>query len=227
MTGLDAGAAEILPYHWLFRGATGLLSSVDDLESFDRALRGDSILTAASREKMFRPGSGSYGYGWQIGRRPRGTPAIGPNGSTFCFESVFARFPEERALVVVLCNNLGISGLVKQDLFAAIFDRPFTSPPRSIRIDPARLKAYAGVYDGTRFPKPFRFTIVDGELESDYFLPARIWYAPTTETTFVAFDWVEAKEYPLDFNLEADGTVRGFVQHGFGQDQDFTRRSKQ
>ena len=40
----------------------------------------------------------------------------------------------------------------------------------------------------------FGFTVVDGELESSYFLPARIWYAPETETRFVAFDWVAANK---------------------------------
>jgi CubicO group peptidase (beta-lactamase class C family) len=226
MTGLDAGPAQILPYHWLFRGATGLLSSVEDLQRWDGSLRGDAVLTAASREKMFRPGPDGLGSGWQIGRSPRGTPAVGHDGSTFCFESAFVRFPEEQALVVVLCNNLGVSQLVKRDLVAALFDRPYTKPPRTIRIAPARLEAYAGTYDPPDRRKPFEFTVVDGELESSYFLPARIWYAPETETRFVAFDWVEAKEYRLDFQVDAHRAARGFVLHGLGPDRVFTKRSR-
>jgi hypothetical protein len=225
MTGLDAGPAQILPYHWLFRGATGLLSSVEDLERWDRALRGNAVLTAAARQKMFQPGSGGYGSGWQIGRSPRGTPAVGHDGSTFCFESAFVRFPEDQALVVVLCNNLGVSQPVKRDPVAALFDRPYTKPPRTIRIAQSRLEAYAGIYDPPDRRKPFGFTVVDGELESSYFLPARIWYAPETETRFVTFDWVESKEYRLDFQLDAQRAARSFILHGLGEDQVFTKRS--
>ncbi len=225
MTGLDAGKAQVLPYHWLFRGATGMLSSVEDLERWDRALRGNTVLNAASRQKMFRPESNGFGCGWQIGRSPGGTLAVGHDGSTFCFESAFVRFPKEEALVVVLCNNLGVSQLVKRDLVAGLFDRPYAKLPRTIRIAPARLDAYAGTYDPPDRRKPFAFTVVDGELESSYFLPARIWYAPESETRFVAFDWVESKEYHLDFQIDADRAARGFILHGLGVDQVFTKRS--
>src|SRR5262249_6450198 len=151
-------------------------SSVDDLERWDRAIRGTAVLTASGREKLFRPGPSGYASGWVIGKSPRGTPSIGHDGSTFCFESTFTAFPEELALVVVLCNNLGVSQLVKRDLIAAISGRPYTLPPPAIRIEPARLKACEGTYDRPGFPKPFRVAVVDAELESDHFLPARIWY---------------------------------------------------
>jgi CubicO group peptidase (beta-lactamase class C family) len=226
MNGLDAGPAQVLPYHWLFRGATGLLSSAEDLERWDRALGGDAVLIAASRRKMFHPGPEGYGCGWQIGRSPRGTPAVGHDGSTFCFESVFFRFPEQRSLVVVLCNGLGVSQPVKRDLVAALFDRPYTKPPRTIHIPEARLKLYEGTYDPLDRRKPFGFAVVGGELESSYFLPARIWYAPESETRFVAFDWVESKEYRLDFQIDTKGAARGFILHGLGADQTFTKRSR-
>src|SRR4051794_25135491 len=82
----------------------------------------------------------------------------------------------------------------------------------------ARLKSYEGRYRSAS-PKPFRFTIVDQERESDQFPPARFWYAPQTAIRFVIFDWVESKEYRRDFRTAADGSVRGFVLHGFGSDQ--------
>jgi CubicO group peptidase (beta-lactamase class C family) len=225
MTGLDAGPAQILPYHWLFRGATGVLSSVEELERWDRAMRVDGVLTAASRAKMFRAGPDGFACGWRIGRSPRGTPAIGHDGSTFCFESVFVHFPAEHALVVVLCNNLGVSQLVKRDLVAALYGQPYKIPPRAIIIAPARLKSLEGLYRSA-LPKPFEFTVVDQELESNYFLPARVWYAPENETRFVTFDWVESKEYRLEFELNADGAARGFVLHGFGPDQVFTKQPR-
>src|SRR5205085_1656561 len=134
---------------------------------------------------MFRSGLGGFGCGWQIGRSPSGTQAVGHDGSTFCFESAFLRFPTERALVVVLCNDLGVSQPVKRDLVAALFDKPYKTPPRPIRIARERLDAYAGIYDRPGFPKPFRFTVVDEELESDHFLPARMWYAPEAERRFI------------------------------------------
>ncbi|RKN44840.1 serine hydrolase domain-containing protein [Streptomyces hoynatensis] len=63
--------AEDGPY-WNLRGNGGLLSTAPDMHRWHLALSGDGVLSAAAREKMFRPwvredgGDTWYGYGWVI-----------------------------------------------------------------------------------------------------------------------------------------------------------------
>ena len=55
--------------HWSTKTGNGsLYSTVDDLYRFDRALNGESVLKAASRQKYFVEGEGNR-YGWYIGQR--------------------------------------------------------------------------------------------------------------------------------------------------------------
>ncbi len=91
-------------------GAGALYSTLEDLYRWDRALYGDDILSAASRQAFFTPwvdtGQGTdYGYGWDIGRTA-GRSSIAHGGGIFGFASFMARFPEDDAVIIVLSNGI-------------------------------------------------------------------------------------------------------------------------
>src|SRR5262249_14969334 len=84
---LPAGS---LPNGWGYRGATGVVSSVLDLYHWTVALRGDHILSAASKEKLFTPAPGAehYAFGWGIELHRDGKPKrASHDGSTMGFVS--------------------------------------------------------------------------------------------------------------------------------------------
>lgn len=83
--------------------AGALVSTVEDLYVWDRALRGDGLLSPAGREMMFTPGQGGYGYGWFIENRPAGRVASHA-GSIFGYRSFIQRGLDQDALIVVLSN---------------------------------------------------------------------------------------------------------------------------
>jgi len=91
-------------------GAGGLLSTIDDLARWDEALRGDRILNAASKAKMFTPfrlNDGTptgYGYGWDLGDYD-GHRVQEHAGGTTGFVSYMVRMPEDRVFVTILSNR--------------------------------------------------------------------------------------------------------------------------
>jgi CubicO group peptidase (beta-lactamase class C family) len=133
--------------------AGSLISTVDDLAKWDRALETDALLTKASRDRMFTRfklstgKSVAYGYGWGVadflGRR-----LIQHGGGIFGFVTAELRLPEERLFVAILSNNtasdaspddLGMR-IVAKALGQALEDR------KSVELDARTLDEYVGVY---------------------------------------------------------------------------------
>lgn len=108
----------------------GLFSTVEDLYRWDQALYTDRILSQALRDQMFTAhaplpnadGSG-YGYGWMIGQH-LGHTIYSHDGQIDGFRTYFARFPDDRLTIIVLCNrddiDAGYTGLM---LAKKVFER--------------------------------------------------------------------------------------------------------
>jgi CubicO group peptidase (beta-lactamase class C family) len=104
-------------------GGGNLYSTVEDLFLWDQALYTDKILTAPSRKKMFRAVKGGYGYGWRIQTHLE-RRRISHGGSINGFTSFYARYPEDKALVVVLSNHAAAPVVeIADDLAAILFGR--------------------------------------------------------------------------------------------------------
>ena len=93
-----------LPY-----AAGSLYSTVEDLYRWDQTLYADKILSAASKERMFKPGLSNYGYAWDI-RRADGVTTIEHGGGINGFNTLITRNPETKRLIVLL-NNTGAAPL--------------------------------------------------------------------------------------------------------------------
>lgn len=90
--------------------AGSLYSTVDDLYLWDQALYGDKILSAASKQLMFKPGLGHYGYGFAMedAALSDGTtkvPTIAHGGGINGFNTLLTRITPQRHLVVLLDNT--------------------------------------------------------------------------------------------------------------------------
>jgi hypothetical protein len=67
---------------------------------WERALRGDKVLSKAAKQKMFTPVLEGYGLGWYIGPDVRST-RIEHGGDTRATTSYFGRWIEEDIVVVI------------------------------------------------------------------------------------------------------------------------------
>lgn len=110
------------PWHWSFKGATGVVTTVDDLYAWDRALRGDAVLPPIQRDKLLRPLRAGYAYGFEVTDTPRGTREQAHRGVTYGFESWCARYPDEDAFVCVLSNHGCRIGDLSDELERVLFE---------------------------------------------------------------------------------------------------------
>jgi CubicO group peptidase (beta-lactamase class C family) len=88
---------------WHLLGNGGIHSTPGDMMRWHRALQGDRILSAASKQKLYgkhvEEGGGTwYGYGWSIEPTPWGE-AVAHNGGNGFYFADFVRFPEDDVAV--------------------------------------------------------------------------------------------------------------------------------
>lgn len=100
---------------WHLKGNGGILSTVEDMYQWHRALVGTKILSASAKQKYYTKhveegeDAGSYyGYGWAIFPTPRNTELIAHNGGNGVFFADFWRYLTED--IVIFSTNNAISG---------------------------------------------------------------------------------------------------------------------
>lgn len=132
-------------------GAGALLSTVDDMAKWTKALFGGEFLSKASLDTMtaeYELNNGEYtgyGYGLVIGER-FGKEEISHNGGINGFATSGIWIPEQKIYVVVLSNSEDISpGFVAARM---AFDAAGANYPRftAIDIEPEKIPDYLGVY---------------------------------------------------------------------------------
>jgi CubicO group peptidase (beta-lactamase class C family) len=137
-----------LPY-----AAGSLLSTVDDLAKWDRALYGTKLLSGASLDKWWKPyriASGEsthYGYGWSLSSY-QGRQVIGHGGGINGFLCQVLRVPEERIFVAVLTNRneeKADPDLVARKLAAAAIGKPLDDP-KPVSVATSELEKLVGLY---------------------------------------------------------------------------------
>ncbi|HEY0431989.1 MAG TPA: serine hydrolase domain-containing protein, partial [Pyrinomonadaceae bacterium] len=119
--------------------AGSLYSTVEDLFLWDQALYGEKVLSAASKELMFKPNLRDYGYGFGIrnaslGPKKLEVPVIEHNGGINGFNTTILRLVGDKRLIVLLDNTsqgryldsiaLGITNI--------LYEQPYDSPKQSI-----------------------------------------------------------------------------------------------
>lgn len=100
--------------NWGFRGATGMYSSSSDLYRWQRALRGNRVLSEASRTRLQAPHvpieDGAAAYGWFLTTGPGGTRALWTRGTeSFGHNAIIMTYPDPD-VVIVAASNAGDHG---------------------------------------------------------------------------------------------------------------------
>lgn len=92
-------------YGFQYRGMGGLVTNVQDLWNWDRALHSGDLLSAESVKAMTTAGQGGYGLGWNIATAPDGEPCHRHSGSVRGFVSEICRYPSIDGAIFVLSNS--------------------------------------------------------------------------------------------------------------------------
>ncbi|HEY6230672.1 MAG TPA: serine hydrolase [Pyrinomonadaceae bacterium] len=119
--------------------AGSLYSTVEDLFLWDQALNENKILSAASKELMFKPNLENYGYGFVITKATLGpnkleVPVIQHDGGINGFNTLILRFVRDKKLIVLLDNAAQGRSLnrLSAGLTDILYGQPYDSPKRSI-----------------------------------------------------------------------------------------------
>lgn len=199
-----------LPY-----AAGGIMSSVHDLLIWNRAMKGNYLLSKKSREMAFTNYTTNdgkkinYGYGWGIGKL-RGSNMIEHGGSIFGYKSMALWLPDEDIFVSMLSNRDDFApDPTTYKIAAWLIGKPFPEPDPTIKITADYAKRITGVYefeDGS-----VRHIIYEnGQLYSQRKGSGRFKIAPCKENYFV-FDGSTAT---LRFNIGKEKTEAEFESTG-------------
>lgn len=123
-----------LPY-----SAGSLYSTVEDLYLWDQALYTDRVLSAQSKDLMYKPNLSDYAYGWFITKAKLGTgtetvPEISHGGGINGFNTLITRYPAQKNLVVLLDNTSQGASLdrLSKALTNILYNQPYDTPKMSV-----------------------------------------------------------------------------------------------
>ncbi len=208
MIGKKIVNADAISMAWPF-SAGALFSTVDDLYKWDRALYGTTILSEASKQKMFSPGKNNYGFRIiidSLGDHPR----IWHNGSIPGFLSNISRYVNDDVCVIVLANTsviqnntLPITDGIAEGLAGILFNMSVETPyeHKEITIDPALLDKFVGKYNAGLTIEVIK---KDNKLYRHRPGSADIELKPESNTKFF---YANDSDIQLEFILDANGNI--------------------
>ena len=159
--------------------AGALYSTVEDLYLWDQALYTGKLLAPQSKELMFRPGLGNYGYAWFVDQATipgldRKVPRVAHGGGIHGFSSLETRLTGERRLIVLLSNTPGRSRLsqINDGIMALLYGQAPAPPKPSIAqvlyqaIQEAGIHAAAARYRKLKAEQPEQYDFREPELNT-------------------------------------------------------------
>ncbi|MFH0759467.1 MAG: serine hydrolase [Bacteroidota bacterium] len=136
-------------------GAGSLMSTVEDLFIWNRAIRANKLLKKESIELAFtnyQLNNGdkiNYGYGWAL-NEINGSPTIEHAGGIFGYTTNSIYLPDEDVFVAVYSNcDCNSPEPVSTKMAALAINKPYPDTIESIDVDSEYLRKFVGVYDFT------------------------------------------------------------------------------
>ncbi|MCA1600915.1 MAG: serine hydrolase [Acidobacteria bacterium] len=119
--------------------AGSMYSTVEDLYLWDQALYMDRVLSAATKELMYKPNLDDYAYGWvatkaKLETGTESVPKIKHGGGINGFNTVIVRFPAQKHLIVMLDNTSQGRSLeqLERELTNILYNQPYNLPKMSV-----------------------------------------------------------------------------------------------
>lgn len=112
--------------------AGGIISTVSDLLIWDRILKGNTILTDASKQLLFNPVDRNYAYGWRTMLR-EDMQVLWHAGQSTGYKSMMARLPETGYSIIILSNIRDMPHVeITNQIINILFDNEVTYPKKSL-----------------------------------------------------------------------------------------------
>jgi CubicO group peptidase (beta-lactamase class C family) len=117
--------------------AGSMYSTVEDLYLWDQVLYTDKLLSAQSKELMYKPFLENYAYGWVIvntsfKQNDQPVQMIRHGGGINGFTTTIVRFPKEKNLIVLLDNTGQNVDRQADTITRILYNQPYDLPKMSI-----------------------------------------------------------------------------------------------
>lgn len=117
--------------------AGSMYSTVEDLYLWDQALYTEKLLSAASKDLMYKPFLDDYAYGWVVNnasfkQNDQPVQVIRHGGGINGFSTMIVRFPKEKNLIVLLDNTSQNTGRLSETITNVLYNQPYELPKMSI-----------------------------------------------------------------------------------------------
>ena len=202
--------AQWIAMEWPFSAGV-IYSTNEDLYKWDRALLGNNVINATSRQKMFTPGKSNYGYGIIIDSLEKHF-RIWHDGGIPGFTSNISRFVNDDICIIVLSNNESNADGIAEGLAIILFDIPVEIPyeHKEFKIDTSVLDRYVGKYKAFLTIEVIR---KNGKLYRHRDGTPDIELVPESNTKFF---YADDSDRQLEFELDASGKVTKiwFINNG-------------
>ncbi|MGB3477948.1 MAG: serine hydrolase [bacterium] len=194
-------------------GAGGLLSTVEDMYLWDRALYTEKLVTRGSLKKIYTSFRNNYGYGWFICKFLN-RKMVNHGGRSLGFVADIMRFIDDNTCVIILSNYDYVSlPTISKTLAAIAFGEKYELPkqPIAIELNNSILDEYLGEY---QFQPHIIITITkeDGRLFGQMSRQAKIQIWPESETEF----FPKIPDWRITFIKDKKGKITELILHYFG-----------
>lgn len=156
------------------KGDGGLVSTVDDLLKWDRALAGERLVRAKTFAEALTPakvaeGESTYGFGWNIAQRD-GQPYMWHTGNSGAQRAFLGRRLGDGIAIIILTNGNSRRVEIADAIVDILHDRPYVPPKLSIgrklltAIDGQSVESALALYEQLRKTAGTRYDFSEGEL---------------------------------------------------------------
>jgi CubicO group peptidase (beta-lactamase class C family) len=201
------------------QGAGILLSTVEDMYVWDRALYADRLVQKVAIETLFTPNKDKYACGWVI-QKLFDKKLVWHNGGIDGCASCFYRFIDDDVCIIVLSNLDTVDqDHICKDLAAIVFEQPSSLPHlrTAIVVDPVIFDSYVGNYKLTedfiltitKEEDKFYAQLTGKEVDDD-----KVQLLPESETDF----FVKTTQQLISFAKDEHGIVTKLILHQNGCD---------
>jgi len=133
--------------------AGSMYSTVEDLYLWDQALYTDKLLSAKSKELMFKPFLEDYAYGWVVTnasfkQNDQPVQIIRHGGGINGFSTMIVRLVPQKNLIVILDNTAQNVGRLSETITKILYNQPYEPPKMSIALQLEKTTRDKGVEAG-------------------------------------------------------------------------------
>jgi CubicO group peptidase (beta-lactamase class C family) len=194
--------------------AGSIMSTVDDLLSWNTALHNHKLVSVENLEKAFtnhtlnNGKSINYGYGWSLSSI-KGSPTYEHGGGIFGYLTKVLYLPEEKVFVATLSNRDDRGpDMINAKIAAIAIGKPYPDAKAGIELDPEILRKYTGTYEFE--DEAIRYIIFEeGQLYSQRKGSTRFKIFPVSDKKFM----YKSSLSSIEFLEKSDGTMEAVFEN--------------